>query len=150
MNMMSMKTYILNPNMTLPTVFTTSPPCKPAPAALPPRQPLPTAVLRPERSAIKLGLDVHLEFIMAVAQRDHASPQSPRKFMPEELVAQVRKWVAEGLSVYASGTGEVWLLLLRWVRVRRCSERHFCVVRKQGRIPRGPPRSINLNRRTRR
>jgi hypothetical protein len=29
---------------------------------------------------LKLGLDVHLEFIMAVAQKDHANPYAPRKF----------------------------------------------------------------------
>jgi len=44
---------------------------------------------------------VHLDFIMAVAQRDHAAPQAPRKFTPEQLVAQVQKWVAEGVTVYA-------------------------------------------------
>ena len=49
---------------------------------------------------LKLGLDVHLEFIMAVAQRGHGSPQAPRKFTPGQLVEQVRKWVAEGLAVY--------------------------------------------------
>jgi transposase len=69
--------------------------------SLPPRQPLPTPVLYPDKSSIKLGLDVHLEFIMAVVQRDHAAPQAPRKFTPDQLVLQVRKWVAEGLVVYA-------------------------------------------------
>jgi hypothetical protein len=29
---------------------------------------------------LKLGLDVHLEFIMAVVQRGHLGPQAPRKF----------------------------------------------------------------------
>jgi transposase len=73
----------------------------PAPRALPPPQPLPTPVLYPDKHSIKLGLDVHLEFIMAVAQRDHAAPQAPRKFTPEHLVLQVQKWVAEGWVVYA-------------------------------------------------
>src|SRR5919109_894362 len=41
---------------------------------LPPCQPLPRPVLYPDKPSIKLGLDVHLEFIMAVAQRDHAAP----------------------------------------------------------------------------
>ena len=41
---------------------------------------------------LKLGLDVHLEFIMAVAQKDHAMPQAPRKFTNDELVAQVQRW----------------------------------------------------------
>ena len=83
--------------MTPQTITTTPTAHKPV---VPLRQPLPTPVLHPERPALKLGADVHLEFIMAVAQRDHASPQAPRKFTPEQLVAQVRKWVAEGLSVY--------------------------------------------------
>ena len=76
-----------------------SPP--PAAPALPPRQPLPTPVLQPDKPSIKLGLDVHLEFIMAVAQRDHAALQAPRKFTPAQLILQVQKWVAEGLVVYA-------------------------------------------------
>ena len=74
-----------------------TPPANP----LPPRQPLPTPVLRPDKATLKLGLDVHLEFIMAVLQRDHASPQAPRRFTLEQLVLQVQKWVAEGLVVYA-------------------------------------------------
>ncbi len=49
---------------------------------------------------LKLGLDVHLEFIMAVAQKDHANPHAPRKFTRAQLVAQVRKWVAEGFQVF--------------------------------------------------
>jgi hypothetical protein len=74
----------------------------PIPArSLPPRQPLPTPVLYPDKSSLKLGLDVHLEFIMAVVQRDHAAPQAPRKFTSDQLLLQVRKWVAEGLVVYA-------------------------------------------------
>jgi transposase len=68
---------------------------------VPPHQPLPSSVLFADRSTLKLGLDVHLEFIMAVAQRDHAAPQAPRKFTSEQLILQVKKWVAEGLVVYA-------------------------------------------------
>src|SRR6266513_6095137 len=118
-----MKTYMLNPNMTFATVTTTPAPRKPAdrqtealvnallpaPTAktkaqivvTPPRQPLPTPVLYPDKPSLKLGLDVHLEFIMAVVQRDHAAAQAPRKFTPAQLVLQVQKWVAEGLVVYA-------------------------------------------------
>jgi hypothetical protein len=51
---------------------------------VPPRQPLPTPVHYPDKPFLKLGLDVHLEFIMAVVQRDHATPQAPRKFMREQ------------------------------------------------------------------
>lgn len=73
----------------------------PLATTLAPPQPLPTPVLYPNKPTLKLGLDVHLEFIMAVAQRDHASPQAPRKFTFEQLVVQVKKWVADGLVVYA-------------------------------------------------
>jgi transposase len=66
----------------------------------PVRQPLPTPMLYPDKPSLKLGLDVHLEFIMAVIQRDHASLQAPRKFTREQLLLQVRKWVGEGLVVY--------------------------------------------------
>ena len=59
------------------------------PRDLPPRQPLPTAVLDPARPLLKLGRDVHLEFIMAVVQKDHANPPAPRKFTNDELVAQM-------------------------------------------------------------
>ncbi len=68
---------------------------------LPARQPLPTPVLYADNPSLKLGLDVHLEFIMAVAQRDHGAPLAPRKFTPDQLVLQVQKWVAQGLIVYA-------------------------------------------------
>ena len=71
-----------------------------APAPLPPRQPLPTAVLDPNKPMLKLGLDVHLEFIVAVGQKDHGNPQAPRKFTPEQLVAYVGRCVAEGLQVF--------------------------------------------------
>ena len=79
------------------------PPPLPAPrvpAPRPPVQPLPTPVVDPAQPTLKLGLDVHLEFLMAVAQRDHAAPQAPRKFTREQLVGQVRKWIAEELTVY--------------------------------------------------
>jgi hypothetical protein len=32
-----------------------------------------------------IGLDVHLQFIMAVAQKDHANPHAPRKFTRKQL-----------------------------------------------------------------
>ena len=73
----------------------------PAAKLWPPRQALPTPVLYPAQPSLKLGLDVHLEFIMAVVQRDHAAPQAPRQFTPAQLVLQVQKWVAEGCVVYA-------------------------------------------------
>ncbi len=75
-------------------------PVVPAVVAVPARQPLPTAAIDSTKSQLKLGLDVHLEFIMGVAQRDHGSPYAPRKFTREQLVDQVGKWVAEGLQVF--------------------------------------------------
>ena len=62
-------------------------PAQPAPV-LPPRQPLPRAVIDPTKPLLKLGLDVHLDFLMAVAQKDHANPQAPRKFTNEQPAAQ--------------------------------------------------------------
>ena len=95
-----MKEYILKPITTRTTVALTPNPDKPAVVRIiPPRQPLPTAVIDPAKPLLKLGLDVHLEFIMAVAQKDHANPHAPRKFTREQLVAQVQKWVAEGFQV---------------------------------------------------
>lgn len=95
-----MKEYILKPITTPPTVAPTPAADKPAVARnLPPRQPLPTAVIDPAKPLLKLGLDVHLEFIMAVAQKGHANPHAPRKFTSEQLVAQVKQWVAEGFQV---------------------------------------------------
>jgi transposase len=96
-----MKEYILKPITTPTTVALTPNPDKPAVAQfIPPRQPLPTAVIDPAKPLLKLGLDVHLEFIMAVAQKDHANPYAPRKFTRAQLVAQVQKWVAEGFQVF--------------------------------------------------
>jgi transposase len=93
-----MKTYILKPNMTQRTVIRQPAPHKSA--TLPPRQPLPTAKIDPIKVTLKLGLDVHLELIMVVAQRGHTSPQSPRKFTPQQLVEQVKRWTTEGLQVF--------------------------------------------------
>ena len=96
-----MKEYILKPITTPATVTLTPNPDKPAVAKIiPPRQPLPTAVIDPGKPLLKLGLDVHLEFIMAVAQKDHANPHAPRKFTRDQLVVQVRKWAAEGFQVF--------------------------------------------------
>ncbi len=49
---------------------------------------------------LKIGLDVHLDFTMAVTQHGHSSLQSPRKYTPDQLVQHVRKWTAEGNVVY--------------------------------------------------
>jgi len=96
-----MKEYILKPIMTPATVaLTTSPDKSAVVKIIPPRQPLPTATIDPAKPLLKLGLDVHLEFIMAVAQKDHANPHAPRKFTRAQLVTQVQKWVAEGFQVF--------------------------------------------------
>jgi transposase len=96
-----MKTYILKPIMTPATLTRPAPLDKPAVGRpVPPRQPLPTAVIDPVKPMLKLGLDVHLEFIMVVAQKDHANPHAPRKFTRPELVAQVGQWVSEGFQVF--------------------------------------------------
>ncbi|MEI2725280.1 MAG: hypothetical protein V9H26_17700 [Verrucomicrobiota bacterium] len=76
-----MKEYILKPIMTRPTLNLTTTLDKPAVVRpVPPRQPLPKAVMDPTKPMLKLGLDVHLEFIMVVAQKDHAHPHAPRQF----------------------------------------------------------------------
>ena len=96
-----MKEYILKPIMTPTTLSTSATLDKPVVArSLPPRQPLPTAVIDPAKPALKLGLDVHLEFIMAVSQQDHAGLKAPRKCTREQLVAQVKQWVAQGHQVF--------------------------------------------------
>src|SRR5437016_4427103 len=102
------KTYILNPNMTFKSVNSTVASDKPAEAAvcrlphkavsLPPRQPLHTVTVDRNRPAIKLGLDVHLEFIMAVVQHDHQVPKAPRKFSPDQLITQVNEWIGRELA----------------------------------------------------
>jgi transposase len=93
-----MKTYFIKPTMTAATL--PSAPKAHKPATLPPRQPLPRAVIDPTRPMLKLGLDAHLEFLMAVVQRGHGSAQAPRKFQRAQLVEQVRQWAAEGLQVF--------------------------------------------------
>ena len=92
-----MKTYFLKPLMTPATQASSAVPGKPA---VPPKQPRPSPVVDPTKPRLCLGLDVHLESVMAVAQRDHAGPQAPRKFTRGELVAHVRQLVAEGAQVF--------------------------------------------------
>ena len=92
--------------MTLQTLTTTSDPgksdnrpAKQTPSLIP-RQPLPTPIIDPAKPILQLGLDVHLTFIMAVIRRTHASPQAPRKFSLEQLVAYVAKCVTDGFQVF--------------------------------------------------
>ena len=125
-----MKTYILKPTMTLKTISSASDLLKspdrhdprdpanlqakqiteaivPAPkpsqglgVSLPPRQPLPKPLIDPHKPLIKLGLDVHLNFIMVVAQKGHATPMPPRKFSSSELRQQIQRWSAEGFQAF--------------------------------------------------
>ena len=51
-------------------------------------------------ATIKLGVDVHQARYVGVAQHDHATPQPPRRFRPEEFVPFVEKLLARGHKVY--------------------------------------------------
>jgi transposase len=51
-------------------------------------------------ATIKLGVDIHQEFYVVVAQHDHATPQPPRRFRPEEFVAWVERLLAKGHRVF--------------------------------------------------
>ena len=117
------KTYILKPNTTFVTLATSPVQGKGATGmprdsallavanrialaaspkpALPLRQPLPQPVIDSAKPRLQLGLDVHLESITAVSQRGNTSAQTPREFTPDQLVEQVRKWVAQGLQVFS-------------------------------------------------
>lgn len=104
-----MKEYILKPIMTPATLTPTPAPDKSAVGrSVPSPQPLPRAMMDPSKPQLKLGLDVHLDFIMAVAQPDHSNPRPPRKFTRTELVAQVGQWIAEGCQLFLCA-GELWV-----------------------------------------
>jgi hypothetical protein len=84
-----MKEYILKPIMTPATLNRTATADKSVVARpVPAREPLPTATIDPTKPTIKLGLDVHLEFIMAVVQRGHGALQSPRKLTPSDALSR--------------------------------------------------------------
>ena len=51
-------------------------------------------------AAIKLGVDVHKERYVSVAQHDHATPQPPRRFRPEEFVPFVERLLGRGHRVF--------------------------------------------------
>ena len=96
-----MKEYILKPIMASKTVNPVTQADKSGVTRpTPPRQPLPTPVIDPHKPMLKLGLDVHLDFSMAVLHHDHANPKAPRQFTKAQLVAQVKQWVAEGFQVF--------------------------------------------------
>lgn len=93
--------YILTPITTPATLNLTTTLDKPAVVrTVPARQPLPTATIDPNKTLLKLGMDVHLDFSMVVRQTGHGALTTPRKFTRPELVAQVVKWIAEGFQVF--------------------------------------------------
>jgi len=49
---------------------------------------------------LKIGLDVHATFYVAVVQQDHAAPGAPRRFAPEAFVPWVRTQLAAGQAVH--------------------------------------------------
>jgi len=53
------------------------------------------------RSVVKLGLDVHLQWIVAVVQEGHQNPKAPRKFTRAQLVAWVEEQVQKGHQVWS-------------------------------------------------
>jgi len=55
--------------------------------------------VRPE--TIKLGIDIHQEWLVVVAQHDHATPRPPRRFSREELVVWVERLRIQGHEVRA-------------------------------------------------
>jgi transposase len=51
-------------------------------------------------AAIKLGVDVHQEFYVVVAQHDHATPRPARRFRPGEFMPWVETLLARGHRVF--------------------------------------------------
>ena len=51
-------------------------------------------------SLLKIGLDIHREEFVVVAQYDHATPRSPQRFAPAEFVPWVEARLREGFEVY--------------------------------------------------
>lgn len=55
---------------------------------------------KPTGVVIKIGLDVHAQFYMAVVQQDHATPGAPRRFAPGEFVPWVGSLLRAGHAVH--------------------------------------------------
>jgi hypothetical protein len=51
-------------------------------------------------SLLKIGVDIHREKFVVVAQFDHATPRPPQGFAPAEFVPWVEARLGEGLEVY--------------------------------------------------
>jgi hypothetical protein len=52
-------------------------------------------------SLLKLGLDMHRDRFVMVAQYDHATPRAPRGFAPSEFVPWIEARLREGFEVRA-------------------------------------------------
>jgi hypothetical protein len=51
-------------------------------------------------SVLKIGLDIHREKFVVVAQYDHATPRSPQGFAPGQFVPWVEARLREGFQVH--------------------------------------------------
>jgi hypothetical protein len=51
-------------------------------------------------SLLKIGLDIHREKFVAVAQCDHATPRPARRFAPAEFLPWVQVRLREGFEVH--------------------------------------------------
>ena len=51
-------------------------------------------------SLLKIGLDIHREKFVVVAQYDHATPRPPHRFAPAEFVPWVEARLREGFEVH--------------------------------------------------
>jgi len=51
-------------------------------------------------SLLKIGLDIHREKFVVVAQYDHATPRPPQRFAPAEFLPWVQARLREGFEVH--------------------------------------------------
>ena len=51
-------------------------------------------------ATIKLGVDIHQEFYVVVAQEGHETPKPARRLRPEEFVVWVERLLARGHKVF--------------------------------------------------
>jgi transposase len=51
-------------------------------------------------SLLKIGVDIHREKFVVVAQYDHATPRPPQRFAPAECVPWVETRLREGFEVH--------------------------------------------------
>lgn len=53
-----------------------------------------------KRPQVKIGVDVHQAFFVAVTQQEHGTPGAPQRFAPEAFVPWVRNWLGAGHEVH--------------------------------------------------